>query len=283
MCSARSEAIKVYKTGIGLYRIAKRFKVSTATAWRWVVDEGIIRSWKKGDPSRVFEPYFNQDLGYVVGTLKGDGSCYQTSKYDKKMQKRYPMWMVNLNAKDKDFVETFGAAVRSILGRVKQIPVTFNKKTKQWTLHAYGKNFVIWFKGLTVAQLRKLLLEYKEFARGFIRSLFDSEGGPTIKRYVTKYGKPQVECIIQVYNTRRVWLQHCIVALIHHFNIKPQKIFSHVRTTQWKKDYVLHRLTIGNRKYIALYMKEIGFSILRKINVWQQFCKEENYAYFPNA
>jgi intein-encoded DNA endonuclease-like protein len=248
-----------------------------------MVNEGIIRSWKKGDPSREFKPCFNQDLGYVVGTLKGDASCYETSKFDKKVQKRYSMWMISLNAKDRDFVEAFGVALRSVLRRAKPIPVKFGKRTKQWALHAYGKHFVIWFKALTAMRLRKLLLTYKEFARGFIRGFFDSEGGPTIRRYITKYGKPQVECQIQVYNAPRTWLRQCYTALVHHFKIKPQKIFTYTQTTQWKSNCILRRLTIGNRKYIASYMKEIGFSILRKVRVWQDFCKEENYAYFPDA
>jgi intein-encoded DNA endonuclease-like protein len=273
--SRRLRAIELYKSGCSTYKIARMLKASTRTVWQWVCAEGIIRPWRKGDPSKKFEPRFDEALGYVLGVVYGDGSVYVTRKYDKKRKKFYPMWMVTIGA-GYDLVKTFAETLTLVIGKSRPLPLYFDKSRNVWRITAYSKPFVSWVKSLTHNKLRDFLLDNRQFAKGFLRGFFDSEGGPTIRQYMTKYGKPQIECTIQVYNTKKELLDLCKELLQKHFNIKTQKIFEGYFPSQFGGCF-LSKLIIGDRKQIAQYMKEVDFSIREKNQKWRDFCRMEEF------
>lgn len=128
-------------------------------------------------------PYpVNRDLGYVVGTLKGDGTCYV-----QKSRKRDGKWLngnahlMVLKVTDLVFAEKFNLAICRILEKRKLYSIGPMKeklllgKKKRYRVNACNKNFYLWFKNLQDENIKSLGQD-KEFSRGFIEGVMDSEG-----------------------------------------------------------------------------------------------------------
>lgn len=158
-----------------------------------------------------FEPNPDEKLGYVVGVTVGDGWTYVNKNW----------YRLGLKTSDKSFADYFAKVVKERLGARKEIIPHLNEG--YWRVSVTRKNFVEWFQNLCLESMRKLLLDYKEFARGFLRGFYDSEGWCGLVNR-EKYGrKPRL--FVYSCNKKRELLDLCKEVLLTHFGIRSQKLY----------------------------------------------------------
>ena len=124
---------------------------------------------------------FNEELGYVLGTLYGDGGL------NINLENR--SWVIRLRATNYNFVEKFSITLAKVLRRNIHYKVSIEKSykndgCKRKTLYrtkGSSKEFVKWFLNLDEDKLRELLIMNKQVAVGFIKGFFDSEGSLSLK------------------------------------------------------------------------------------------------------
>ena len=113
-----------------------------------------------------------EDLAYVIGVLKGDGSLLVSTK------KR--TYGIQLNAKDEDFCKAFYQSLKAIGLRPHLSQPPSNNGLYRVT--AYSKEFYEWYSKLTLEDLEKMLYN-ESLIKAFLRGYFDSEGSVSFNRY----------------------------------------------------------------------------------------------------
>ena len=189
-----------------------------------------------------FKPDYNYDLGYVLGTLYGDGSA---SVYQNK--KGYTIYALSLEVKDYNFAFSFANALTKVFKRSKPIPVYTwkSKKGELYQVHQARKEFILWFKSLTYSDLREMLLFNTDTARGFINGFWDSEGsysGDCLK----------ADCI-------DIELMNILKEVLDTLDIGASLLGPYFLITNWRPEgYNIWRLYIL-KEYHVRFLKEIGF------------------------
>lgn len=121
-------------------------------------------------------------LSYIIGVILGDGCVY----------KHEATYKVVLRAKDKIFVESFRHALSEINLNPSPITLVWNEGWALFDVAAYSKAFGVWFKGLTLKDIKEIA---DKFPTSFIKGFYESEGSVSkcshidkrnMKRY-TKY------------------------------------------------------------------------------------------------
>lgn len=115
----------------------------------------------------------SEDLAYILGVLYGDGSACRASSGD---------FIISMNVKTEPFARSFASALKTI-GLNPSIGSGWKESTINgkyynryvWTVRAYSKVLVQWFKSLRMDNLKNLLNE-RDCAIAFIRGLYESEG-----------------------------------------------------------------------------------------------------------
>lgn len=273
----KEQVINLYKKGYGACRIENRTSVSTSTVHRWLQEEGIeTREWQK-DTARPFYPSFNESLGFVIGAVKGDGSIVHSER--KKDGKKYAQNQIQLSVTDKEFAEKFADSLSEALGKTKkykphkiELEVLRNAgdnlaKKAKWCVRGYGNKFVEWYDSLSEEELRGKLIEHKEFAKGFLRGMFDSEGNVVEVKDRKPYGIYKYKRII-VSSTNKRLLELCSDVIETHFEIKANVYRKETRSTNLTDLKVtIYVLAIQAQQSVSNFAKEIGFSIRRKQKV----------------
>jgi len=210
---------------------------------------------------------FNYSLGYVIGVLVGDGSLSKWKDYHyfdhkhrqvpksqaTKIVPRYK-YGFQLQAKDKEFVETFARHLEEVSGRkVKPYPIK-SREMKEMAGHKLSKPYT--FHGFKAQLIHKKLYQKinpltenltwikeanLEVRKGFLRGLFDSDGG------VSK--RPRVHLTNQ-----KISLLQLTKELLEQLGIKSR--ISPLGT--------LFRLWIDSKENNRKFFNIIGFSIKRK-------------------
>jgi len=156
----------------------------------------------------LFEKYPTSDLGYILGTMLGDGSISKNQ--------------IVLSSKDKIFVENFQLALENIgLDRTKIFKIDwYNRQNPNWSvqyrLMKGSKPFATWYKKLELNDIKKLLLTNK-IKKEFVRGFYESEGNICEIKGVIK---------ITIVNKNREIL-HFINELIEKLGIKPFRLKPH--------------------------------------------------------
>lgn len=210
---------------------------------------------------------YNYSLGYVIGVLVGDGCISKWKDYhyfDEKHQQvpkaeatnivpRY-RYGFQLQCKDKDFIEAFAKHLSQVSGReispypIKRGPLTEiagNKLSEPYTFK--GWKVQLTFKRLykklkpLVDNLEWVLTSKPKVKEGFLRGLFDSDGGTS--------ERPRIHLTNSNMKLLKITKQ-----LLEDFNIKG-KIYP---------QGPIFRLNIGSLKNAKKFYKSVGFSIDRK-------------------
>jgi len=115
----------------------------------------------------------SEALVYVIGVLKGDGSVYlhkngQGIAYE-----------IGLGQTKREFAYSFQSALESLGLKAR---VDFRRKRNGTRLIPYfrttatSKIFYQWYKGLTIEEIRELLIANSVFIDAFLRGFYESEG-----------------------------------------------------------------------------------------------------------
>ena len=244
-----NRAMKLKKErGWGYWKIAKELEISPPTVGHWLYS-GTRPDCAYNLPDLTPSP----ELCYIIGTYWGDGST----------SKNLSAYSIQLNAKDRDFVEEFVACLGKIFNRDKPSIYTTAK-------NAYAVNF----RSKKLYEfLSRPLEEHKptieKFPAQFLRGFFDSEGG--VCSYVDSNGYWH-QCIYAD-NTNLTLLNYVRDLLERHFSIAtPQITIGHRKgDTNLGLGYEIratkdcYRLRFGKREDTEKFYREIGFSIKRKM------------------
>lgn len=265
---SREEQISLYKEAIrlrkdhgwGKRRISKEIGVSENTVKGW-----LYHGYSTLNRINSFEIMSCYELGYVMGSVKGDGNLF----FDK-TKGRYGGYMVSLHAKDIDFLNEFNRCICILLN-----------KNKPYTLVSQSKGKIrveCSCKGL-YDYLRKPLDEHKaiieasnETATGFLKAMFDGEGGAYYNLKQGKLDRPSVRC----YNTNLELLEYIKQILYTKFGIIAtiSKLYDDGYTGS---DGCVRKASyhIGISRYndIVNFYRYIGFIIKRKQNKLEEIIK----------
>lgn len=254
------EAIRLRQEhGWGKRRISKKLGVSENTVKGW-----LYYGYSTLNRFNNFEIKSCYDLGYILGTEKGDGNTF----YDKTKGK-YGGYMVSVTAKDTDFINEFNRCLCVLLNKNKPYAVTSQGKGR-YRVECSCKELYDF--------LRQPLEEQKHFieedinaAVGFVRAFFDGEGGAYWYRTKNR-GDYKVRC----YNTDMGLLEYIkeILKLKFDINSNIAKLYDDGYTGSDGCIRKAHyQLNIGRRLDILKFHKHIGFSIKRKQDMLEEIVK----------
>jgi len=198
----------------------------------------------------------NNELAYVIGTAQGD-ACVSKSK-----DNSWYKYVIILYAIDKEFAITFSRAMSRLLNK-KYIEPRWDEKRKKWRVEYYSKAFYEWYKKCEEQGLQgfKPYIEYnKETVKHYLRGLYDSEG----------FNKRNKQ--IRLYNIKKQLLEYIQCLLEKYFDIKAtgpylmykagtQTVINGIKT-RYNHDY--YEIDISRKEHVRRFLKEIGFSIIRK-------------------
>lgn len=207
----------------------------------------------------------NYSLGYVIGTLKGDGSLHRSIDYhyfDHKSRQvvkakavrrvpRFRFAMV-LGVMDKDFADTFAEHLEKVTGKR---PCRTMTKRGEYKAILISKE---WYDKLLPLKtdLEWIRTADTEVKRGFLRGMFDSEGSIQKRDYGRR---------VTLYNKNIPLLKLCQL-LLFEFGVN-----SFFRDENNIKGATCSRVTFGSKNDVEKFRREINFSIKRKRDVLECF------------
>lgn len=160
-CAELSSEMGRSKNGIYTYVYENRDKLRLPLG---------VGYWDRG----TFDKTPSLTLAYILGVLYGDGWVCRSLRQYGGFRHR-----IGLNAKDREFVECFRAALTQIGLHSSRVYTRKDKKHESWSTQflvcAYSKPFCKWFKSLALDDVYKLL-QTAEMKREFIRGFYESEG-----------------------------------------------------------------------------------------------------------
>lgn len=190
----------------------------------------------------------DENLGYILGTLKGDG---YVGKYSKS-----GVYIIGLEVVDKDFALYFKKVLDEWTG-FEAIIKYYPKKSNSYRVWLYSKFVVDYLKNFDI---EKIKTASKKIKRMFLRGFYDSEG------CVPKDVKAK---FISISNQSRQLLQFCKDLLSNlGMESRPIRIQSKKgdRTNFGVYSENHYELNIGNKENLIKFRDLVGFNIKRKQN-----------------
>jgi len=240
--------MKLRKNGCSRCNIAKELGISIHTVENWIY--GITKPRPYVYPHAVnLNP--SKELSYVLGVYYGDGSAWKSNKG----------FFIELQVKDRDFIDEFNRCISWVLNRKKIYPTYVKRELFKITTCSK----------LLYEFLKKPLEEHKiiikNFPAEFLRGFYDSEGCVVYRKQ--KWGKPRID--VDVCNTDLSLLNYIKDILACHFSIYPSKKVHIVKAKpmivggelrHFKKD--VYHICISAQESVQKFYNQIGFSIKRK-------------------
>ena len=185
----------------------------------------------------------NFQLGYVLGTLNGDG----TINYSR----------ASLEVTDLDFINYFKKQLKQIYPyKISQYKRNRGKKRKLiYVISLFSKDYC---KFLKEYNLKLIPLQSENFKKGFLKGFFDSEGSIRASNLDNKkIAKREISFVQKSFDTINL-----ISILLKQFNIF-HKINSHIGSSFNKKGKY-YTISIYGFNNLLIFKKKIGFAINRK-------------------
>ena len=177
----------------------------------------------------------NENLAYILGVVYGDGYIIK-SNYN---------YNVCLAVTKLKFAEEFYRALEKVglhpCLYTKQVAYRYPNRNNQFCVQASSKKFYLWFKKITLYNLRKVLIKRPSWIKGFLKGFYESEGTRN------KYGR------ITIYNSN--------IKLIKLVNILLRNLRFRTSTLKICRKIpkgIEYTITIiGGRKEYSRFIKEI--------------------------
>lgn len=227
--------------GWGKQRIAKALGLSNDTVKGW-----IYRGYSTLNKFNDFDNKPSYELGYVIGTVWGDGNLY----YDKTCGTR-GAYLIRLKVKDLDFANEFNRCIYTTLHKNKPYAV-ISSKDGLYMVKCSCKSLFM-FLERPLEEQKSIIEGSRETIIGSIRGFFDAEGGAYF------IGTPTVRC----YNSNRELLEYIKQLLLNYFNIISTTRLVYEKG-RYNKKHDAYELEIRRYSEIVKFYDNIGFAIGRK-------------------
>jgi intein-encoded DNA endonuclease-like protein len=197
------------------------------------------------------------ELAYIIGVILSDGYKYLYNKGGS--------YRLQLDAKDRDFVEEFKEKLTKVLQRKKPYKLQWDEKKGVWRVEGYSIQ-LFEFLNRPLKELKPYIEYNKDCISAFLRALFDAEGSVFVKIREKRRQRK-----VRLYNSNKELLNYTKYLLERYFNINVTirvdrkegsvKLFPNNKISKTTKDsYCLY---IHANSLLNFY-NYIGFSIKRK-------------------
>ena len=257
----------LYEAGYTAEKIGNQFGVVESCILRRMRKYGIPIRHDSSTPLglKTYPPTF--ELGYIIGTLKGDG--YVSKK------------AFVLKCKDKEFMDYFIKCVSRLAkhrynGTFKPCIVRNKENGRQYYDFACGrKKFCKWYKRLTDEKIRQIAEKNRRFLIGFLKGFYDSEGCLSVNKCFKK-GKWYYYPRIHICNTEKNLID-LACTFIKRLEIECVTNESAISTSNFKSNKEkVYTIRINKVYYAREFLTIVGSSIPRKSLARFQFYLEKN-------
>ena len=122
----------------------------------------------------------SEELAYVIGVVCGDGYV----KMKRRVRKGYNDVWIDLEAKDKEFVEEFARCLAKVLGR-RPIRPRYVKSSGRYVVEAESKTlYELLKKPVDLERLKKYIEHCERCMAALLRGFADSEGSVNKRGYI---------------------------------------------------------------------------------------------------
>lgn len=248
--------LKQLANGKSKKQLAKELGVSRQILIRNLRIRGIPRNPKPPRYNPNLKPTY--ELGYVLGTVYGDGCCYR--------QKGTNAYVIAMNASDKEFVRYFSIQLCKVLGRQKPIPIhkwqpKAQNRKPQYTASVRSKKLGLFIKSLTIKH-QEQILKTEDCKIGFLRGFFDSDG--TLSLWVCHDTRKTPKWLsISICNTNKQLLE-AVKQLFTSIGIRTFRISRMKMMNRWNKKPLYQLSFSSSKQNLLLFISRIGTRIKRK-------------------
>lgn len=205
--------------------------------------------WRTNKPLLVPSP----SLSYLIGVVFGDGSVNMMRRKTGRTN-----YNIDLDVKDRDFIDTFNDALHDILGKYYSV----NQYDGRYQVRGQSKVLYFLLKDRDIDSLRKFI---EPFPADFIKGFADSEG------WITIYNNNGYKGVsLGLANTNQGIIAF-IEMLLQKFGVRTHFYERPIGKTSIKHDgsiitprKPIFNLVIHDKTSIRLFAEAIGFSIERK-------------------
>jgi len=234
---------------LGHIRISRILDINEDTVKNWLY-RGVVPPTAK----LVAKPC--TELAYVIGAVHGDASV---SKSKHKYGYEYRIELATI---DKEFAIAFSRAASKFLNKKYHGPWWEERRKKWWVIYQ-SRAFFMWYKKTEEKGLEgftSFIEHSRETVRYYLRGLYDSDGSNKRNKQI---------CL---YNSNNSLLEYVQYLLEKYFDIiatgpylvhKAGSIMMiNGVKTRYNNDY--YYISIGRKEHVLRFLREIGFSIVRK-------------------
>jgi intein-encoded DNA endonuclease-like protein len=144
-------------------------RLSKSTISEWVRGIHDPHNGRRIPSLELLEP--SEDLAYDIGTIAGDGCVWQK----KRIHKGYRVVTVNLEAKDREFVEEFAIRISRVLNRPPP-KVKVSSRGLYYVEVGSRTLYELCKKPINIEKIRRFVEHCERCMAMFLRGFFDSEG-----------------------------------------------------------------------------------------------------------
>ena len=144
-------------------------RLSKSTISEWVRGIHDPHNGRRIPSLELLEP--SEDLAYDIGTIAGDGCVWQK----KRIHKGYRVVTVNLEAKDREFVEEFAMRISRVLNRPPP-KVKVSSRGLYYVEVGSRTLYELCKKPINIEKIRRFVEHCERCMAMFLRGFFDSEG-----------------------------------------------------------------------------------------------------------
>lgn len=248
-----NKTISLHKEGLGYKKIARLLNINEGTVNGWLYQKGRHPL----THFRMANLNPSPELSYIIGVYLGDANITSTLRPLLRCKRNRPKrHIIQLEAKDRDFVQRFARCLCKVLDRKKELPIWHLKKG------TYGTHIGSWHLHDFLSQNLDTLKPFIEaFPADFIRGLADSEGSVSLiknRKYPnSKWG------VVRIRNTNLTLLQYVQELLKRLFNIN-SKIYISAKKGSAKNKKDVWELVIQKREDLLAFSEFINFNLERK-------------------
>lgn len=207
--------------------------------------------WRTNKPLLTPSP----SLSYLIGVVFGDGSVNMMRRKTGRSN-----YNIDLDVKDRDFIDIFNDALHDILGKYYSV----NQYDGRYQVRGQSKVLYFLLKDKNLGSLRKFI---DPFPADFIRGFADSEGSICLYNNNGYKGAR-----IDLANTNHEVMAF-IKSLLQSLNIRAHFHERPISKTTTKRDgsviiprKPIYQVAIHDKTSIKIFAEEVGFSIGRKQN-----------------
>lgn len=266
----RPKIKELYSSGMSSRKVGKILGISHARVLQLLKKEKINR---RSVTKPILNTYYKEltpERAFILGVMCGDGCIF--SGIANKKQWQYPLYIIHLSVRDKDFIDEFIRCIKIVYG-IK--PALYFRKRKDKN----PKWSDIWIAKITRKEVYNDLSTYnfgthnwkvpqeitcsnnEKVIGAFLKGFYDSEGS-------VLNGKRSFGILVSSANIRGL---EEVKSLLKKLNIESSKIGIDKR----RRNHIFY-FPISKKDSIVTFLNKVGFSIQRKSSKIKDYLNDKN-------